>query len=192
MATRWGPGIGDGKVTGMPGRRLMLAYYAMTVVVGVGTLWGDPGQAVVAAFGGRGLALASFGGGYAIFGVFGFVSRWSGAVRSERVAIAVITALTAVHGAALIAQGAWISGLRLAPNAVLMMAVWIVMFSQLASTTTIPRWDTRGLVRPRRHRGDADDWHLGWGPGVAEGSPRGQGLGRRPDGAPSGDAHSGD
>ena len=84
-------GLGT-EMSGLPGRRLMLVYYAVTAMVGMATLWGDAGQTVVEAFGGRGLALGLFGGGYVIFGVFGVVSRMTCSVRSERVAVTAITA----------------------------------------------------------------------------------------------------
>ena len=169
----------------MPGRRLMLAYYAVSVVIGLLTLAVDPG----AAFGGRGLMLWVYGLGYALAGAYGVLTRSLGRASSERVAVATLAALSWVHGVAP-SQGAWVAGMRLV-NAILFTAVWLVMFSQL-TTTTIPRGDTRGLVRPRRHRGDDHDRDMGRSLGVAEGSPRGPHLSGGPDGASSGDAHSGD
>ena len=118
----------------MPGRRLMLAYYAVSVVIGLLTLAVDPG----AAFGGRGLMLWVYGLGYALAGAYGVLTRSLGRASSERVAVATLAALSWVHGVAP-SQGAWVAGMRLV-NAILFTAVWLVMFS-LLMRTSIPRGD---------------------------------------------------
>ena len=121
----------------------MSVYYAASVLLGIGTIWGDPAPVLTGALG-HGWRLWVFGGSYALLGAAARAGRLRSQWTIEALAVRGLAIATFVHGAIGVEDGAILTGLRL-------IIAPLMMWSYAATLTRwhITRADVAALSQDR-------------------------------------------
>lgn len=128
-----------------PDRAIMTAYYLGLSGVGVSAALGDPAAGMTGALG-RGPALLGLALLYLSAGVGGLAARWTRRLTAERTALYLGAAGTGIHAAALMVDGAWTSGARLAVAGLLAVSYGL----RITATATAPAQLDQAIRSPAR------------------------------------------
>ena len=131
---------------------MMGVYYVTTAGVGILTAIGDPSPQLASQLG-AGWPLWSFGSGYTVAAALGLWARVQRHPMAEARAVALLALFTLAHGAVLLTDGAWVSGVRLVAAPLMMLA-----FASMLKGITFSRGEVAAVTPrgPRPTRQDPD------------------------------------